>query len=101
MKKDTRQRIEPEEKVSLTLSEKERKLILEETEAHLGDEVLVKTIKRAKDGVVSINLTDWEELQEYVAAAVNHQKDKKVKRALDGIWDRIKAVVFDKYDDQE
>ena len=54
-----------------------------------------------RSGEVSFNLDDWEELQEYVAAAANHAKEKKLEKALQAITDKIQSQVFDLYNDQE
>ena len=96
---DNRKRISPEDKVPLKLTDKERKLILEETFIDMSGPTTLRSL-RSMTGEVSFNLDDWEELQEYVAATANHAKSKKLQKDLDVVWKKIQEI-FDTYRDQD
>jgi hypothetical protein len=84
----------PGQKVPLTLSHRERELILERTFA--DDELtaplrIVPTSRKAP--VYSFTLDDLEELAGYVAAEVNHAEDKELQKELDRLVARMETVL--------
>ena len=91
----------PGQKVPLTLSTRERELILEHTFA--DDELtaplrIVPTAHKAS--VHSFTLDDLEELAGYVAAEANHAKDKKLQKDLDQLFARMETVL-ESYTDED
>lgn len=96
-----RQRIRPDEKVPLELSDRERALILEHT---FADEELTNPLrvvpKPGEPPVFRFTLDDWEELAGFVAFEANHTKDKKLKKELDHLFGRIEDVL-ESYTDQD
>jgi hypothetical protein len=96
-----RQRIRPDEKVPLELSDHERQVILEHT---FADEELTNSLrvvpKPGEPPVLRFTLDDWEELAGCVAFEANHTKDKKLGKELDRLFGRIQDVL-DSYTDQE
>ena len=99
---DQRKRIDPSDKVGVRLTQRQRKLIIDETYA---DDDLLKEVRPVRvDGkVVPVRfiLDDWDELQGEVAAASNHQENKKTSNELLDIFEKIQNEVFDKYNDQD
>ena len=96
-----RQRIRPDEKVSLELSDRERALVLEHT---FADEELTNCLrvvpKPGERSVYRFTLADMDELAGFVAAEANHAKDKKLEKELDRLLGRIQDVL-DSYADQD
>ncbi len=88
-----RKPVRPGEKVPLTLSPRERALILENT---LADDELTAALRgmpASKASVYSFTLDDLEELMGYVAAEANHAKDKKLQKELDRLFARMEDVL--------
>jgi len=84
----------PGQEVPLTLSARERELILEHT---FADDELTAPLRLAptanKAPVHSFTLDDLEELAGYVAAEANHAKDKKLQKELDRLFARMETVL--------
>ncbi len=82
------------EKVPLTLSHRERELILENT---LAADELTAALRgmpaSSKASVYSFTLDDLEELMGYVAAEANHAQDKKLQKELDRLFARMEDVL--------
>jgi hypothetical protein len=82
------------QKVPLTLSHRERELILNRT---LADDELTAPLRAVpisnKASVYSFTLDDLEELAGYVAAEANHTKDKKLQKELDRLFARMETVL--------
>ena len=96
-----RKRIRPDEKLPLDLDDRERELILEHTFA--ADELTRRLRILPRPGASSayrFTLGDLDELAGYVAAEANHTKDKKLKKQLDELFDRIQAML-EAYTDEE
>ena len=89
-----RKPVRPGEKVPLTLSPRERELILENT---LADDELTAALRgmpaSSKASVYSFTLDDLEELMGYVAAEANRAKDKKLQKELDRWFARMEDVL--------
>lgn len=95
------QRIRPNEKVPLELSNRERELILEHTFA--GDELTNRLRVVPKPGdhpVFRFTLDDLDELSGCIAAEANHAKNEKLQRDLDRLFERIDEVL-QSYTDQD
>ncbi len=96
-----RQRIRPDEKVPLELSDRERELILEHT---FADEELTNPLrvvpKAGEPPVFRFTLDDWEELAGCVVFEANHTNDMKLGKELDHLFGRIEDVL-DSYTDQD
>ncbi len=93
-------RIRPNETVPLELNERERELILSHT---FADESLTNRLRAAsKKGerpVIRFTLNDLDELAGFVAAEANHTRDKKLRKELDQLFDRVQATL-DGYTDE-
>lgn len=91
----------PGQKVPLTLSTRERELILEHT---FADDELTAPLRIVpgfrKATVYSFTLDDLEELAGYVAAEANHAKDKKLQKELDRLFARMETVL-ESYTDED
>jgi len=86
--------IKPDEKVPLELNERERELILEHT---FADKELTNRLRivprKGERPVFRFTLDDLDELGGFVAAEANHTKDKKVRKELDHLFDRIQTTL--------
>lgn len=95
-----RSRIKPDEKVPLELNGRERELILEHT---FADDELTNRLrvvpKKGQRPIFRFTLDDLDELGGYVAAEANHTKDKKLRKELDRLFDRIQTTL-DSYTDE-
>jgi hypothetical protein len=93
-------RIKPDETVPLELNERERGLILSHT---LADEELTNRLrvvpKKGARPIFRFTLDDLNELGGFVAAKANHTNDKKLRKELDRLFDRIQTTV-DSYTDE-
>lgn len=93
-------RINPGEKVPLKLDERERELILEHT---FADDELTNRLrvvpKKGQRPIFRFTLDDLDELGGFVAAEANHTKDKKLRKELDRLFDRIQTAL-DSYNDE-
>jgi hypothetical protein len=93
-------RIKPDEKVPLELNERERQLILEHT---FADDELTNRLRivprKGERPVFRFTLDDLDELGGFVAAEGNHTKDKKLRKELDRLFDRIQTTL-DSYTDE-
>lgn len=96
-----RQRIRPDEKISLELSDRERTLILEHT---FSDEELTNRLrivpKPGERPIFGFTLGDLDELAGFVAAEANHTKGKKLRKELGHLFGRIEELL-DSYTDQD
>ena len=93
-------RIKPGEKVPLELNERERELILGHT---FADDELTNRLrvvpKKGQRPIFRFTLDDLDELGGFVAAEANHTKDKKLRKELDRLFDRIQTAL-DSYNDE-
>jgi hypothetical protein len=94
-----RKKITPGQKVRVGFTPRERLLVLEHT---LAGPDLTDALRQAPpvDGrhVASYTLGDLDELLGYVAAEANHSTDKKIRRELDALYDRLRREM-ESYDD--
>jgi hypothetical protein len=96
-----RKRIRPDEKLSLDLSDRERELILQHTFADDDLTHRLRIVPRAGESAVyRFTLGELDDLAGYVAAEANHAKDKKLKKHLAGLFDRIQTLL-ESYTDAE
>ncbi len=96
-----RKPVTPGQKIPLSLSTRERELILEHTFADDELTVPLRTAPTsAKAAVYAFTLDDLEELAGYVAAEANHAKDKKLQKELDQLFARMETVL-ESYTDQD
>jgi hypothetical protein len=80
------------EKVGLSLTAAERKLILEEP-IHIHGKLAEPIRNTATKALVMLTLDDLEDLGGYIAAEVNHTTDKKLRKKLDTVYFRIQGML--------
>jgi hypothetical protein len=94
-----RRRIRPDERIPITLTARERALVLDHT---FADENVIEPLEAARDRrgkcVVRYTLDDLDELLGHIAAEANHSKSKKLRGELDALYDRLQ-VEMQSYDD--
>jgi hypothetical protein len=96
-----RKRIRPDEKVSLNLNGAERELILQHTFADDDLTRRLRIVPRAGESApYRFTLGELDDLAGYVAAEANHAKDKKLKKHLAHLFDRIQTVL-ESYTDED
>jgi hypothetical protein len=96
-----RKRIRPDEKLPFDLNDRERELILRHTFA--GDSLTgrLRIVPRAGESTAyRFTLDELNELAGYVAAEANHAKDKKLKKHLTRLFDRI-WLLLESYTDED
>jgi hypothetical protein len=84
-----RKRIQPDEKVTVRMSARDRALLLEYT---LGDPEYAERLRPDPSGrglVGEYTLDDLEDILGYIAAEANHTEDKKLQRELEALYDRL------------
>jgi repressor LexA len=94
-------RIKPGQLVDVRLAPQERDLILERT--LLDDEMegrLRGATPRGSSLVVQLTLDDVDDLAGHVAAEANHCSKPRVRRVLDGVYDRLTSIE-DAFTDEE
>ncbi len=93
MASSKKKHLKPGEKVVLSLTEEEARLITELT--YISEE-RINTIYFSKllDGIVSARHTlgELEELAGYIAAEANNTKDKRLRKKLDAISEKIEQL---------
>jgi len=94
-----RKKIKRGQKVEVSFSPRERVLVLEHTSA--GPE-LTTALRRAQlesgKYMVRYTLDDLDELLGFVAAEANHATDKRLRKELDGLYERVRREM-ESYDD--
>jgi hypothetical protein len=96
-----RKRIRPDEKLPLGLNDGERELILQRTFADHQLTRRLRIVPRASEsGEYRFTLGELDDLADYVAAEANHSKDKKLKKHLVRLFDRIQTVL-ESYTDED
>jgi repressor LexA len=86
-------RVQRGERISIRLTDRERKLILHHT--LIGGDLERRIRVAAADGpavVVALDLDDLEELLGYVAAEANHSKDPSVAKHLSRVHERLSRI---------
>jgi DNA-binding MarR family transcriptional regulator len=86
-------RVQPGERISIRLTDRERKLILDHT--FIGGDLERRIRLAAADGpavVIALDLDDLEELLGHVAAEANHSKDPSVAKHLRRIHERLSRI---------
>jgi hypothetical protein len=95
-----RQRIRPDDRVSLELSDRERELLLNA----FAHEELISRLRRVpqpdQSPADSFTLDELDELAGHVAAEANHTKDRKLGKELKRLFERI-AARLESFTDQE
>jgi len=89
--------VKPDGTVPLTLTEAERRLILEDL-MYVEDQYTNVIRATAKDRPVKFTLDDWEGLGGCIAAEADHARDKRLKKELDRLIAKIEAL-FDQHPD--
>ena len=99
---DSRMRIRPDEQLPLALNDGERELILKHT---FADDDLTRRLRivprEGESAAYRFTLGELDDLAGYVAAEANHAKDKKLKKHLAGLFDRIQTVLEPYTDEDE
>jgi hypothetical protein len=92
-------RIEPDQRVPIAFTARERTLVLDHTFA--GGE-LIEPLEAAREVrekcVARYTLDDLDELLGYVAAEANHSTSKRLQAELDALYNRLQAEM-QSYDD--
>jgi hypothetical protein len=79
--------------VPVTLSPRDRELILEHAMLHQRTaETLRQTSREARAVSFGFTIDELEELLGYFAVEANHCGDRRLQRELDGLYHRLKAV---------
>ena len=91
--------IQPDEKVGLKITAAERNLLCEDV-TFLDDEYPDAIRQTPADQPVKFTLADWDDLGGYIAAEANHTEDRRLKKKLDAIFDKIQEIL-DTYTDEE
>jgi hypothetical protein len=84
-----RRKIRPDEPVTLRMTTRDRELLLEHTMADPEYAERPRPASTAKALVGEYALDDLEDILGYVAAEANHTGDKKLRRDLDALYDRL------------
>jgi hypothetical protein len=97
-----RKHIEPDTKLPLTLSEDERKLILNTWSISGGlTDTQLRALEIAPKPELRLTLGDWDELAGWVAATSNHARGgSRLQSRADALFDRIQDIL-DRYTDEE
>ena len=88
----TRRKIQADEKVTVRMTMRDRELL---TEYSLGDPEYAERLHPAETGkglLGEYTLDDLEDMLGYVAAEANHTDDKKLRRELDALFDRLLRI---------
>lgn len=94
-----RKKIDPGDRVEVTLSGRERELVLEHTFA--GPDLTGGLASAQQSGgkfVVHYTLDELDELLGYIAAEANHCRSKKLETELDNLFERLQRLM-ESYDD--
>jgi len=86
-------RLQPGERISVRLTDRERKIILGHT--FIGGDLERRIRVAAADGpavVIAIDLDDLEELLGHVAAEANHSMDASVAKDLSRVHERLSRI---------
>src|SRR5438093_13222013 len=86
-------RVQPGERISIRLTDRERRLILDHT--FIGGDLERRIRVAAADGhalVIALDLDDLEELLGHVAAEANHSKDPRVAKHLSRVYERLSRI---------
>ena len=84
-----RRKIQPDAKITVRMTVRDRALLLEHT---FGDPEYAERLRPAASGrglVGEYTLDDLEDILGYIAAAANHTEDRKLRGALDALHDRL------------
>jgi hypothetical protein len=85
----------PQAKVPLALSEAERTLIAEDLE-YVEDDYASAIRATPSDQPVRFTLEDWTGLGDSIAAEANQARDKRLKKELDRLYERILGLLEDR-----
>ena len=95
----TRRRIEPDEKVLVAFTERERALVIDHTFAGLELTAPLEGARLTRGKCnVRFSLDDLDELLGHVAAEANHSKSKALRKELDALFARLQDEM-ESYDD--
>ena len=85
---------QPQKKVPLALTEAERKLIVEDL-VYVEDHYASVIRATPSDQPVRFTMDDWKGLGDWIAAAANQGRDKRLKKELDRLHARIRSLLED------
>ena len=92
--------IKPDELIEFALTRRERDVVLKHTFIDAGLEKRLRlTVVSGTRLTVSLTLDDADDLAGFVAAEANHCADSKIKKLLDGVYDRLAHLEI-QYTDQ-
>lgn len=95
----SRKNIQPGDRVSVTITPRQRELIVEHTFANPElTEPLRLAETKDRQLLVKLTLDDIDELRGYVAAEANHAENKKLQRELDELFQNLTSTM-ESYDD--
>jgi hypothetical protein len=87
-----RKKIEPGEKVPVRMTVRDRELLLEYTLGDLEYADRLRPDSTGKGLIGEYTLDDLEDILGYVAAEANHAEDKKPRRELDALHNRLLGI---------
>ena len=93
-----RKKIPYEAKIPVKLTIRERNVIRDET--FCDPEFAKVAVVDGKSIQGELSLDELEEIQGHVAATANHTKNKKLKKELDILFDKLQTYL-DKFDEQD
>jgi repressor LexA len=97
-----RKRIRPKDRLELLVRNSERNVLLDGALLPSDLERCIRTGVARTDGTVArFTLDELDELAGFVAAEANHSKDKKSQKQLDGLFERIQALLDTHTDEDE
>lgn len=89
----TRKQIRPDTRLGFILSTGERDVIVERTFIDSEMEQWLRDAPTSWSNVkVALTLDDVEDLAGHIAAEANHCEDKRVRRSLDAVYDRLSKL---------
>ena len=80
------------------MSARERELLSEHTSAAPEYVQRLRAVAGGKALVASYTLDDLEDILGYIAAEANHTENRKLRKELDALYDRL-ASIQESYDD--
>ncbi|MBW2124083.1 MAG: hypothetical protein JRH07_19880 [Deltaproteobacteria bacterium] len=85
----SRREIQPDEKITVRMTERDRELLQEHT---FCDPEYAERLRPASNGeglVGEYTLDELDDILGYVAAEANHTEDEELRRELDALYDRL------------
>jgi hypothetical protein len=93
--------VAPDTRLPLTLTDRERQLILEES---FAPEELTNRLRivppAGKPLIARFTLEDLDELSGYIASEANHAKNRKLQKEWEAVFDKIDDILSSHTDEQ-